>query len=88
MKNILKIFVLVLILFGNSLAQKDSYVILVSFDGFRWDYLNRGLTPNLDKVIDNGVRALSLRPCFPSKRSLITFQLQRNVSTKSRNNFK
>ncbi len=67
MKNILKIFVLVLILFGNSLAQKDSYVILVSFDGFRWDYLNRGLTPNLDKVIDNGVRALSLRPCFPSK---------------------
>ncbi|MBS3944007.1 MAG: alkaline phosphatase family protein, partial [Melioribacter sp.] len=47
-------------------AQKP-YVILVSFDGFRWDYLNRGLSPNLEFIRQNGVSALSLRPSFPSK---------------------
>ena len=48
-------------------AQKNSYVVLVSFDGFRWDYLNRDITPNLEKVRNEGVSALSLRPTFPSK---------------------
>lgn len=48
-------------------SQKNPYVILVSFDGFRWDYLNRDLTPNLEKVRNDGVSALSLRPAFPSK---------------------
>ncbi len=48
-------------------AQPKEYVILVSFDAFRWDYLTRGITPNLDKVVKEGVNALSLRPCFPSK---------------------
>lgn len=47
-------------------AQKP-YVILVSFDGFRWDYLSRGLSPNLEFIKQNGVSALSLRPSFPSK---------------------
>lgn len=48
-------------------SQKQPYVILVSFDGFRWDYLNRDITPNLEKVRNEGVSALSLRPSFPSK---------------------
>ncbi len=48
-------------------AQAKPYVILVSFDGFRWDYANRNITPNLDLVKSNGVTALSLRPTFPSK---------------------
>ncbi len=48
-------------------SQKTPYVILVSFDGFRWDYLNRDITPNLDLVIEDGVRTSSLRPIFPSK---------------------
>ncbi len=43
------------------------YVILISFDGFRWDYPNRGITPNLQKMAGNGVTALSLQPVFPSK---------------------
>lgn len=57
------IFLTVSVLFGS----ENSYVILVSFDGFRWDYVNRGITPNIRKVIDNGVHAISLRPSFPSK---------------------
>lgn len=48
----------------NAIAKP--YVLLVSFDGFRWDYLHRGITPNLDSLASAGVKALSLRPCFPS----------------------
>ena len=48
-------------------AQQRNYTILISFDGFRWDYPNRGLTPNLDFIREKGVNALSLKPCFPTK---------------------
>lgn len=34
-------------------------VILISLDGFRWDYLLRNLTPNMQQLIDTGVSA----PC-------------------------
>jgi ectonucleotide pyrophosphatase/phosphodiesterase family protein 5 len=47
--------------------KSQPYVLLISFDGFRWDYLDRGITPNLDKFINKGVRAISFRPAFPSK---------------------
>ena len=59
------LFLVLLIFCQTSLSQP--YVILISFDGFRWDYLDRGKTPNFDKLINNGVRAISLRPVFPSK---------------------
>ncbi|MDA0987325.1 MAG: ectonucleotide pyrophosphatase/phosphodiesterase [Bacteroidetes bacterium] len=50
-----------------SFSQEVNYTILISFDGFRWDYLNRGITPNLDKLKANGVSAESLVPVFPTK---------------------
>lgn len=56
-----------LLFISLTFAQSTPYVLLVSFDGFRWDYLNRNITPNLDEVISSGVRASSLRPIFPSK---------------------
>ena len=59
------LFVVLLIFCQTGFSQP--YVILISFDGFRWDYPNRGLTPNIDKIIKQGVRAISLRPVFPSK---------------------
>ena len=40
-------------------------LLLVSIDGFRWDYLDRGATPNLDRIAA-GVRADGLQPPFPS----------------------
>lgn len=40
--------------------------ILVSIDGFRPDYLNRGVTPTLSRLAQFGVTA-SMRPSFPSK---------------------
>lgn len=42
-------------------------VILVSFDGWRWDYDTKAPTPNLRSLIARGVRAESLIPSFPSK---------------------
>ena len=42
-------------------------VLLVSLDGFRWDYLDRGLTPNLSRLAREGVRAQALVPVFPTK---------------------
>ncbi len=48
-------------------AQPKPYVIMISFDGFRWDYVDRGITPHFDFIRENGVSAKSLRPCFPSK---------------------
>lgn len=60
----------ILILFSLTLFNvsifAQPYVILVSFDGFRWDYVNR-LTPNLDKLKQEGVNTLSLQPSYPSK---------------------
>lgn len=40
-------------------------VILVSIDGFRPDYLDRGQTPVLSRLAADGVRA-AMRPSFPS----------------------
>lgn len=61
------IFFLFIFYLGIGFASPKPYVILISFDGFRWDYLNRNLTPNLEKVREEGVSALSLLPAFPSK---------------------
>ncbi|HEY2357383.1 MAG TPA: ectonucleotide pyrophosphatase/phosphodiesterase [Phenylobacterium sp.] len=40
--------------------------ILVSIDGFRADYLQRGLTPNIAALAADGVRATAMHPSFPS----------------------
>ncbi len=39
--------------------------ILISIDGFRPDYLTRGVTPNLNALAQAGISA-SMRPSFPS----------------------
>ena len=43
------------------------YVILISLDGFRYDYIKKYNPPHLSAFIKNGVAAESLIPCFPSK---------------------
>jgi len=47
-------------------ALKPS-IILVSFDGFRWDYMDKAPTPNLRSLAARGVRADGLIPSYPSK---------------------
>ncbi|TVQ44969.1 MAG: alkaline phosphatase family protein [Saprospirales bacterium] len=41
-------------------------VVVLSLDGFRWDYAEHTHTPNLDKIAKNGVVAQSFIPVFPS----------------------
>jgi len=42
-------------------------VILVSLDGFRWDYIDRSAAPTLQAIAREGVRADGLISIFPSK---------------------
>lgn len=52
----------------NAPAQLDKpYVILVSLDGFRYDYVDRFQPPNLLKFIREGVAAESMIPSYPTK---------------------
>ena len=46
-------------------AQASS-VLLISLDGFRADYLDRGLTPRLSRIVREGVRAEWMTPTYPS----------------------
>ena len=50
-------------------AQRDRggtpILILISFDGWRWDYIDRQPAPNLKALAAHGVRAKALIPSFP-----------------------
>ena len=61
--NILLIVFISIIFCSNN---NDEYVILVSFDGFRYDYTDRVQTYYFDYVEKWGVKAQSLKPVFPS----------------------
>lgn len=47
-------------------TPKPAPLILVSIDGFRADYLERGLTPTLNALAGSGVHAEYMRPSFPT----------------------
>jgi predicted AlkP superfamily pyrophosphatase or phosphodiesterase len=47
-------------------ARPPAPVILVSLDGMRPDYLERGVSPNLNRLAADGARALAMRPSYPS----------------------
>lgn len=47
--------------------NQKPYVVLISLDGYRWDYTKRFQPPHLSKFIKGGVQAESMIPVFPSK---------------------
>lgn len=47
-------------------GERSSVTILISIDGFRADYLDRGITPQLSRLAAEGARG-KLRPSFPTK---------------------
>ena len=51
---------------GNE-ARRPAALILISLDGWRWDYQRLAPTPALDALMARGVRAEALRPVFPTK---------------------
>ncbi len=48
-------------------TESDEYVLLISMDGFRYDYLDKASTPNFDKIVNTGASAKALVPIFISK---------------------
>lgn len=64
---------------GRNAADKaDSpYLVLISIDGFSWDYMSIYPTPALDRIAASGIRAESMRPVFPS----LTFPNHYSIAT-------
>ena len=58
-------------------AQEKPYLILVSFDGFRWDYQSHYSTPALDRIERDGVKADALIPVYPT----LTFPNHYSIAT-------
>jgi len=50
-----------------ALPPERAIVVLISIDGFRWDYLDRFNPPTLRRLAAEGVQADGLIPQFPSK---------------------
>ncbi|KAF3935877.1 hypothetical protein ABW20_dc0100803 [Dactylellina cionopaga] len=51
---------------SNGTHEYHPTTILISLDGFRADFLNRKLSPTLQKFIDTGVSPAYMYPSFPS----------------------
>ena len=52
---------------NSNASLEKPYVLLISLDGFRWDYVDKYSPPNMNEFIENGVKAESLISSFPSK---------------------
>ena len=55
------------VMVGSAQTGAAPIVILISFDGWRWDYTDRAEVPHLRALAARGVRAEGLIPTFPSK---------------------
>ncbi|MGH8042915.1 MAG: ectonucleotide pyrophosphatase/phosphodiesterase [Rudaea sp.] len=66
----LALLVLILTACAPQLSRPEQHayspLILISFDGYRADYIQRGLSPNLAALAADGVRAQALRSAFPT----------------------
>ena len=68
-RNRLLLFVLLFAhgVFAADFRDLKPTVILISIDGFRYDYFSKAPTPNLDSLAARGVRASYMVPSFPTK---------------------
>jgi predicted AlkP superfamily pyrophosphatase or phosphodiesterase len=53
------------------------YLVLVSMDGFRWDYMDKHPTPAMHALAARGVKAAALLPVFPT----LTFPNHYSIAT-------
>jgi predicted AlkP superfamily pyrophosphatase or phosphodiesterase len=51
---------------NSALQQQKPYLILISIDGFRYDYPEKHGAPHLLSLVKHGVRAASMIPGYPS----------------------
>uniref|UniRef100_A0A8D2LRV9 Ectonucleotide pyrophosphatase/phosphodiesterase 7 n=1 Tax=Varanus komodoensis TaxID=61221 RepID=A0A8D2LRV9_VARKO len=59
-------------------ARNRTKLLLVSFDGFRWNYDQDVDTPNLDTMASEGVKARYMTPAFVTQTSPCHFTLVLN----------
>lgn len=64
--------------------KTNNKLLLISFDGFRWDYDQDVDTPNLDKLVKEGVKAKYINPpaitmTSPSHFTTITGKAQHSA---------
>lgn len=67
MKRVYTLLLLLLTMVGASAQQETPYVILVSFDGFRYNYVKNFTPPHFKEFIAAGSQAEAMIPSFPSK---------------------
>ncbi|MCG8409916.1 MAG: ectonucleotide pyrophosphatase/phosphodiesterase [Bacteroidales bacterium] len=68
--NVFLVAIIVLFVSSCNSIEKEQdkpYVVMLSLDGFRWDYPDKMHTPNLDYIQKIGVKAEASIPCFPTK---------------------
>jgi len=77
--NTLKYWLLGILLFltFQIFGQEKPYVVVISLDGFRWDYVEKYNAVNLKKFASEGVAADALIPSFPS----LTFPNHFSIAT-------
>ena len=66
MKKLLLLLLVVLMPVCSWAAGRDTYTVIVSLDGLRWDYLDAYDVPFLNQLAHDGVKAV-MQPSFPSK---------------------
>ncbi|MCQ8878249.1 ectonucleotide pyrophosphatase/phosphodiesterase [Pseudoalteromonas shioyasakiensis] len=52
---------------ANASEPSQNTVVLISLDGFRWDYIEKHGAKNIAKIAQQGVRGLKMRPVYPTK---------------------
>ncbi|MFZ4399626.1 MAG: ectonucleotide pyrophosphatase/phosphodiesterase [Bacteroidales bacterium] len=74
---ILFLFLVSYQLFAQQKAGKQPYLIVISLDGFRWDYPEIYHLTHFDSIAKIGVKANSIQPCFPT----VTFPNHYSMAT-------
>ena len=72
-----KLIIQLLLFFSIGFSGDQPYVLMVSFDGFRYDYTEMAHTPNFDRLAADGVKAEALIPVFPT----LTFPNHYSIAT-------
>lgn len=70
LRNVVVVTILSIIAFScadNYKHNRPNPLLLISFDGFRHDYLSKAETPNFDAFAAEGVKAKGLISVFPTK---------------------
>ena len=75
--DVRKLIVVILLFISVIISRDKPYVLMVSFDGFRYDYTNLAETPNFDFLAKRGVKADGLISIFPS----LTFPNHYSIAT-------